>query len=87
MKNKNLAKTIFVKKKLYNYFFKGQSNELFKPIPGPLTNGLKYFRFLLKNSPSYSNFSVSPVHDTPASQSFRYPGSQSPQSVIPRRVN
>ena len=65
---------------------KGQSNEIFDlqfcslfDPPEPLTNGLKYFRFFKKNSPSYSNFSISTGYHTPASQSHK--------SFIPLWVN
>ena len=40
---------------------------------------VEIFFILVKNLPSYSNFSISPGYDTPESQS--------PRSIIPRRVN
>ena len=57
-------------------------------LPGPLTNVLICFSILVRNSPSYSNLSISPEYKTPASHSPRviYRVSKSPRSITGQSI-
>ena len=73
-----------------SYFaLKGKSNEIFDlqffhnlNLPVPLTNGLKYFWFVLRIR--WVIQILSPKIDSPE---YQTPASQSPQGIIPRQVS